>query len=143
LYPDSVAHLRITYLLDYGSGSAIDAQRHTHDVTPERFLNGLDRARTFVLQEEVEMLRRQGIGRRTSTSDLIVFGPHGPIQNSLRSADEPARHKILDIVGDLSLVGCDLRGHVVACRSGHTLNAALARRLAHEIKNTRPLCTAA
>ena len=60
-------------------------------------------------------------------TDLLVFGPKGPIENTLRFADEPARHKVLDIVGDLSLLGQDLRGHVVAYRSGHPLNVELVR----------------
>jgi UDP-3-O-acyl-N-acetylglucosamine deacetylase len=60
---------------------------------------------------------------------VLVFGPRGPIDNRLRFADEPARHKVLDLVGDLSLCGFDLTGHVVAYRSGHSHNAELARRL--------------
>ena len=60
----------------------------------------------------------------------------GPIGNRCRSADEPARHKILDLVGDLSLFGQDLRGHVVAYRSGHPLNAQLARTLVRELAQT-------
>ena len=57
----------------------------------------------------------------------MVVGPRGPIDNRLRFANEPARHKILDIVGDLALLGYDLRGHVVAYRSGHPLNVELVR----------------
>ena len=58
-----------------------------------------------------------------------MFGPRGPVMNRLRYANEPARHKVLDVVGDLSLLGVDLCGHVTACRSGHPLNVALARTL--------------
>jgi UDP-3-O-acyl-N-acetylglucosamine deacetylase len=58
-----------------------------------------------------------------------VFGPKGLIDNRLRFPDEPARHKILDLVGDLALCGFDLVGHVVAYRSGHPLNVELARAL--------------
>ena len=71
--------------------------------------------------------RRQGLGSRTTASDLLVFGAHGPIGNKLRQENEPARHKVLDLIGDLSLLGADLCGHVVACRSGHPLNVELAR----------------
>ncbi len=66
-------------------------------------------------------------------ADLLVFGADGPIDNRLRWANEPARHKILDIVGDLSLLGHDLRGHIVAYRSGHPLNVELARTLSEQI----------
>jgi UDP-3-O-acyl-N-acetylglucosamine deacetylase len=67
---------------------------------------------------------------------LLVFGPHGPIGNRLRYANEPARHKVLDLIGDLSLLGVDLCGHVVACRSGHPLNVELARTL-HALRAAR------
>jgi UDP-3-O-acyl-N-acetylglucosamine deacetylase len=59
----------------------------------------------------------------------LIFGPGGPIENSLRFGDECLRHKILDMIGDLALAGCDLVGHFVAYRSGHRLNAELVRRL--------------
>jgi UDP-3-O-acyl-N-acetylglucosamine deacetylase len=59
-----------------------------------------------------------------------VFGADGPLDNSLRWADECVRHKVLDLVGDLALVGRPLHAHVRARRSGHRLNAALAARLA-------------
>jgi UDP-3-O-acyl-N-acetylglucosamine deacetylase len=59
----------------------------------------------------------------------LIFGPHGPIDNSLRFADECVRHKLLDVVGDLALTGCEIIGHVVAYRCGHQLHAELARRL--------------
>ena len=62
-------------------------------------------------------------------ADTLVFGPRGPIENTLRFADEPARHKVLDVLGDLALCGFDLAGHLVAYRSGHRLNAEFARKL--------------
>ena len=66
---------------------------------------------------------------RTTAADLLIFGREGPIGNSLRFPDECARHKVLDLLGDLALVGFDLEGLVVAHRSGHQTNHALARRL--------------
>ena len=121
--------LTMSYFLDYGRFSPILRQVHTQPLTPGAFVRGLAGCRTFVLEEEAESLRRQGIGSRTTASDLLVFGPRGPISNSLRFANEPARHKVLDVVGDLALLGADLCGHVIACRSGHPLNVALAREL--------------
>ena len=135
IYPDPTQCLRVSYLLDYGMRSPIGMQRHTHDITPEYFQNGIDDSRTFLLKEEADAFARQGLGSKTRFSDLLVFGARGPIQNRLRHGDEPARHKILDIVGDLSLFGHDLRGHVVAYRSGHSLNAMLVRRLLREMPN--------
>ena len=80
------------------------------------------------------MLKSQGIGSRTTAQDLIIFGPKGPIDNPLRFANEPARHKVLDMLGDLALLGVDLCGHVVAYRSGHPLNVELARTLSQKLK---------
>ncbi|HMP61295.1 MAG TPA: UDP-3-O-acyl-N-acetylglucosamine deacetylase, partial [Gemmatales bacterium] len=69
----------------------------------------------------------------------------GLIGNTLRYDDEPARHKVLDMVGDLALVGVDLAGHVIGCRSGHALNVQMARRLREGLATPsfRPLRVAA
>ena len=75
----------------------------------------------------------KGSGRGTTAADLLVFGRGGPIDNRLRYGNEPARHKVLDLVGDLALFGHDLRGHVVAYRSGHPLNVELVRALSREL----------
>jgi UDP-3-O-acyl-N-acetylglucosamine deacetylase len=121
--------LHLSYFLDYGLTSPIARQIHTQALTPGSFAQYLASCRTFILEEEAAELRRQGLGTRTSTSDLLVFGPRGPIDNKLRFANEPARHKVLDLVGDFSLLGANLCGHVVAYRSGHPLNVELVRRL--------------
>jgi UDP-3-O-acyl N-acetylglucosamine deacetylase len=118
---------RVSYLLDYGPSSPIARQTHTEVINPSTFASAIAPCRTFILEQEVAHLRRQGLGTRTTTADLLVFGSHGPIDNRLRFANEPARHKILDVVGDLSLLGYDLFGHVVAYRSGHPLNIELVR----------------
>ena len=93
--------------------------------------------RTFILEEEAAELRRQGIGAHAAVTDLLVFGPGGPIGNRLRYANEPARHKILDLVGDLSLLGHELTGHLVAYRSGHPLNIEFVQ--AQTINNKKRL----
>jgi UDP-3-O-acyl-N-acetylglucosamine deacetylase len=81
------------------------------------------------MKDEAEWLLAQGLGRRASTRDLLVFGEDGLIENSLRFADECVRHKILDLIGDFALAGCDLSGHITAHRSGHQLNAHMVRTL--------------
>jgi len=127
LHPAVRDELRISYLLDYGKDSPIGWQTHTQSLTPESFVSEVAGCRTFILESEAIELRRQGLGARTTAADLLVFGKNGPIDNKLRFANEPARHKVLDIVGDLSLLGCSLRGHLVAYRSGHQLNVELVR----------------
>lgn len=141
LHPGTHGPLRISYFLDYGPRSPIDRQLHTQDVTPTSFGHDLAGCRTFLLEAEAHAFRKQGLGARTQINDLLVFGPKGPIDNHLRFANEPARHKILDIIGDLSLFGHDLCGHVVAYRSGHPLNVELARTLSEQLAHLLP-CSA-
>jgi UDP-3-O-[3-hydroxymyristoyl] N-acetylglucosamine deacetylase len=133
LYPPRTNELKISYALDYGLHTSIDRQLCTQVISPESFLNNIAHCRTFLLEAEATELRRQGLGSRTTAADLLVFGPRGPIDNTLRYANEPARHKILDLIGDLSLFGQDLCGHVVACRSGHPLNIELVNELSRQV----------
>jgi UDP-3-O-acyl N-acetylglucosamine deacetylase len=123
------AELRISYLLDYGAFGVIPRQTCTIDVNPAEFIREISRCRTFVTEAEARALRAQGVGKHLGPGDLLVFGSRGVIDNQLRFANEPARHKILDLIGDLALCGFDLAGHLVAYRSGHALNVELARRL--------------
>jgi len=128
-YPREGDDLLISYLLDYGPRSPIPPQSLTLLINPDHFRQDLARCRTYVLEHEAIELQRQGVGRHLKPSEVLVFGPKGLIDNRLRFSDEPARHKILDLVGDLALCGFDLVGHVVAYRSGHPLNVELARAL--------------
>jgi UDP-3-O-[3-hydroxymyristoyl] N-acetylglucosamine deacetylase len=136
LHPVSTNDLKISYLLDYGHPSPIPPQTHSQIISPDSFTREIASCRTFVLQEEAIELQRQGIGRHLTYQELIVFGSQGPIENSLRFADEPARHKVLDLIGDLALSGLDVVGHIVAFRSGHPLNIELARKLAFCMKQS-------
>ncbi|HEV3437684.1 MAG TPA: UDP-3-O-acyl-N-acetylglucosamine deacetylase [Gemmata sp.] len=122
-------NLRMSYLLDYGMIGPIPRQSWTLDVRPDEFAREVAGCRTFVTHLEADALRAQGVGKHLTPADLLVFGSRGVIDNRLRFANEPARHKILDLIGDLALCGFDLAGHVVAYRSGHALNVELARRL--------------
>jgi UDP-3-O-acyl N-acetylglucosamine deacetylase len=133
LHPAGRPELRISYFLDHGPFVPPGQQTQTTLITPESFANEIARCRTFLLETEALEFKRQGLGKNTTLSDLLVFGQRGPLHNKLRFANEPARHKILDLVGDLSLVGVDLCGHVVAYRSGHPLNLELARALRQQL----------
>ncbi len=127
--PFSASTLVIEYQLDYGPRSPIAPQNLTIEITPQTFCADLAFARKFILDSEIEYLRAQGYGQRVTAKDLLVFSQDGVVDNQLRSPDECVRHKILDCLGDLALLGCDLHGHVIAYRSGHGLNREAAHRL--------------
>jgi UDP-3-O-acyl N-acetylglucosamine deacetylase len=126
--PSRSAGLHVEYVLDYGPGP-IGRQMLAIDVNEFNFVHELAAARSFLLAEEAEQMRQQGIGARVTSHNLLVIGPDGPLDNELRFADECVRHKTLDLIGDLALAGCDLDGTVVAYRSGHKLNAELVAAL--------------
>jgi len=126
--PPVHAGLSVEYELDYGPGP-IGRQRLALRLDPDAYRRELAAARTFIGRGEADRLRQAGLALQVTTSDLLVFGDDGPIGNELRWPDECVRHKLLDLVGDLSLVGRPLHARVRACRSGHRLNAAAAARL--------------
>ena len=138
-HPGAPGTLTLSYHLEYGQGSSIAAQSFCIGLSPESFRDELAASRTFVLESEANSLRARGIGIRATAADLLIFGREGVIDNVLRYTDECARHKTLDMVGDLALLGFDLQGFIVAHRSGHQTNHALARRLLRQaVKSTRP-----
>jgi UDP-3-O-acyl N-acetylglucosamine deacetylase len=124
---DGAAVLR--YQLDYGGQGAIGRQTFELALTPESFRREVAPCRTFMLKAEADWMLSQGLGRRVTGRDLLVFGDQGPIDNTLRFPDECVRHKLLDLIGDLALAGCDWTGRFNAYRSGHRLNADLVRTL--------------
>lgn len=121
--------LEIIYDLNYGPGGPIGHQIYKFRLTPENFEQEIASSRTFVLKEEAEQFRAAGLGTHLTYEDILVFGPEGPIDNSLRFPDECVRHKVLDLIGDLFLFGKFLVGNVFARQSGHSLNHELVRRL--------------
>lgn len=127
--PATSPGLTVRYRLNFSHAPAIGRQTIERPVTPDIFRRDLAPARTFILEAEAEQLLKQGLCRRSSWQDLLVFDEAGPIHNKLRFPDECVRHKALDLVGDLALAGCDLVGHVTAHCSGHRLNAELVRSL--------------
>ncbi len=117
------------YQLDYGGQGTIGQQTFELALTPESFRREVAPCRTFLLKAEADWLLSQGLARRVTGRDLLVFGDQGPIDNTLRFPDECVRHKVLDLIGDLALAGCDWTGRFNAYRSGHRLNADLVRTL--------------
>jgi len=98
-------------------------------VTPRSFTDAVAPARTFGFLREVEMLRKSGLALGGSLENAVVIGETGVLNNKLRFEDEFVRHKILDAVGDLALLGHPLLGRLEAAKAGHALHAAVARKL--------------
>ncbi len=94
--------------------------------SPEDFLVKLAPARTFARREDVHRLRELGLALGGSLDNAILIGDDGIEGAELRFPDEFVRHKLLDVVGDLALIGCPIRGRIVAWRSGHALHGRLA-----------------
>lgn len=129
--PSSEEGLSITYDLDYGQHTGIGRQIYSCRLTSDGFERHLAPARTFLLEAEAKQFRARGMGTHISPKDLLVINSDGPIKNSYRFPNECVRHKIVDLIGDLALIGRPLKGRIVAYRSGHALNQELARKL-HE-----------
>jgi len=109
------------------------AQFLSTEITPAIFEREIAPARTFVYYEDVQPLMEKNLIKGGSLENAIVIRGDAVLSKEpLRFADEFVRHKILDIIGDLALVGRQIRGHVVAVKPGHAANAELARALARE-----------
>ena len=121
--------LSLTYDLDYGGHTGIGRQIFSCRLTPDDFERHLAAARTFLLEAEAKQFQARGMGTHVGPRDLLVINSDGPIKNRFRFPNECVRHKIVDLVGDLALVGRAVRGRIVAYKSGHALNQQLARRL--------------
>lgn len=124
-----------TYTLDY-TGSplgVIPPATATWTGDPTDYTDTIAPARTFCLAAEAQAMTAMGLFEHLSPRDMLVFGPDGPIDNELRLPDEPARHKLLDLIGDLAVLGRPLCARVTATRSGHALNHAAAKAVADQL----------
>jgi len=125
--------LRINFVYDYPdlltqmSSFTIDDTTYTKDIAS---------ARTFCFEHEVESLRALGIGKGANDENVVVIGKDGVRNDELRYQDEMARHKILDLIGDLYLLSCIPRASITAIRSGHALNAKLVSAIREKVAET-------
>jgi UDP-3-O-acyl N-acetylglucosamine deacetylase len=120
----------VRYELDYGPGAPIPVQSAAWDGAPASYARDIAPARTFCTDQEAVAMRAAGLFEHLTPKEMLVIGPGGPIDNALRFANEPARHKLLDVIGDLALLGRPIQADITARRSGHALNHELARLLA-------------
>jgi UDP-3-O-[3-hydroxymyristoyl] N-acetylglucosamine deacetylase len=126
VYPSD--HCKVTYSISFDH-PLLRHQSRTLTITEEAFIDEVAPARTFGFLKEVEMLRRQGLALGGSLENAVVVGDTGVLNNALRFEDEFVRHKILDLLGDMALVGHPIIGHMVAHRGGHALHTEFAARV--------------
>lgn len=134
--PNNDDDLSITYDLDYAGHTGIGRQIFGCSLTPESFERNLATARTFLLEAEAKHFQSRGMGKHLGPRDLLVINSDGPIKNSFRFPNECVRHKIVDVIGDLALVGRAIKGRIVAYKSGHSLNQQLAKKLYEQAEKT-------
>lgn len=120
--------LRVSYSIDFPH-PAVGRQSISLVLTPETYAQHLAPARTFGFLAEYEYMKSKGLARGASEDNCIVVGESSVLNGGLRFPDEFVRHKVLDLVGDLALVGRPVVGHVVAHRAGHALHTALAKEI--------------
>jgi UDP-3-O-[3-hydroxymyristoyl] N-acetylglucosamine deacetylase len=126
ILPDDV--FRLTCEIDFPD--PIGKQSVEMEVTPERYASGLSPARTFGFERELDQLREMGLIRGATLDCALCFTAGGVLNpGGLRFADECCRHKALDLIGDLALIGRPLLGHVIAERAGHAMHTALVAKI--------------
>jgi UDP-3-O-[3-hydroxymyristoyl] N-acetylglucosamine deacetylase len=120
---------KITYSIQYDH-PLIQTQTYTHEYSADAFESEIAEARTFGFLEEVEALWARGLGRGGNLDNTVVLSKDGVLNESgLRFADEFVRHKVLDLIGDFSLLGVPFIGHLIADRSGHALHTKLVKQI--------------
>jgi UDP-3-O-[3-hydroxymyristoyl] N-acetylglucosamine deacetylase len=122
---EPASDFRISYTLD-NRHPVIGLQKASFPITEESFTEEIAAARTYGFLKDVPMMRQHGLARGGSLENAIVVGKRIVLNDSLRWGDEFVRHKILDMVGDLKLIGRPMLGHVTGFNAGHTLNHELA-----------------
>ena len=120
------ASFRVRMTVDYAA--PIGTQYVEAEITPETYRAEIAPNRTFGFLHEVEALIKRGLAQGGTLENAAVFGPAGPL-SPLRSPEEPARHKILDLVGDFALLGAYPQCEVIAIKSGHKLHCTAVREL--------------
>lgn len=126
LYPAD--HYSVSYTIDFPH-PLIGRESRTLELTNGHYLAEIASARTFGFLHEAEIMRQQGLIRGASEENVIVLTRDGLVNPPLRYSDEFVRHKILDLIGDLALIGRRILANVVADRAGHAMHTALVSRL--------------
>lgn len=126
---------RVKFVADFPA--PIGTQYFDGEVDRDMFLKEIAGARTFGYLHEVEALRKRGLAQGGTLENAVVFAPDGPMQ-PLRWQDEPVRHKVLDLLGDFSLLGAWPQCEVVAIKSGHKLHCIMTGQLREQVRAGLP-----
>ena len=126
--------LRMTMTISYDH-SAVGTQYASYTITPETYETSIAAARTFCFLRDVKMLQELGLIRGGSPENAVVIGDDRILNDDLRFTDEPVRHKILDLLGDLYLLGRPVKGHVIAVKSGHASHVKFAQQVKRSLMN--------
>lgn len=129
--PSTNNHRRYEYQLSYDDQTPIAPQAFTLECKPSTFIRSVASARTFVTATQAQAIRASGAAAHVTDDDLVVIDDAGvPRSGSFRFANECARHKTLDMIGDLALAGVEVIGNFTSFRGGHVLNGRMAKQLA-------------
>lgn len=134
--PPTGEEFQIFFNLDYPEVKCIGQQLLAYTLNSD-FPQQIAPARTYCTRAEAELLQARGLGKHLKPGDVLVLDNDGPYGTSFRFPDECVRHKVLDLIGDLYLLGCSIQGRIVASMSGHSLNHALVRRLTRMLQAQR------
>ncbi len=124
--------LKLSYTIKYGH-IALNTQHRTFSPDSEDFAREIAPARTYCFLQDVEQLQAAGLIRGGSLENAVVIGDEGILNEGLRFNDEFARHKLLDLLGDLVLLGSHLVAHVVAIKAGHASHVEFMKQLRSEV----------
>ena len=128
-------NLRVSYTLYYDH-PLIQCQYIDMTIDADTFGKEIAPSRTFCLEEEVKRLMQEGLGKGASHENTLVMGKKGVIKNKLRFENEFARHKVLDLLGDMNLLGFPVKAHFVGIKSGHALNMKLLEKIKTQRQKT-------
>ena len=123
-------NFKISYTIDFNH-SFLKSQYFEIEVNLENYMENIARCRTFAFDYEIEFLKKNNLALGGSLENAVVVGAEGPLNpEGLRYPDEFVRHKILDIVGDLYVLGRPLQAHIIAIKAGHYVNSRLTEMIA-------------
>ena len=121
---------KISYTIDFNH-SFLKSQYYELEVNLENYMENIAKCRTFAFDYEIDFLKKNNLALGGSLENAVVVGADGPLNpEGLRYPDEFVRHKILDIIGDLYVLGTPIRAHIIAIKAGHYVNSRLTEMIA-------------